>query len=118
MSGAEGVNVVGRFVGVGISTYLDPKLGVLAAVEEVKRVGDLLAAKGFVVDTLVDVSDGEAEDGLTRLLPVAGLAGGVLVVLWAGHGERSAASELRLLTTSSVSGAPAKRLPWRTCAPS
>jgi len=87
------------FVGVGIDAYehfddLD------RAVEEVEMIGALLAAKrGFVPSLHREVTDGQAVDGLTEALGPAELAGGALVVLWAGHGELSEEGPLRLITS-------------------
>ncbi len=96
-----------RFVGVGIDVY--EHFVPLTAVDEVQQVGNLLHSKGFGVETKCNVSDSEAEVGLKELLPTSGFGGEVLVVLWAGHGERTATNELRLITTDVMAGEPATR---------
>ena len=87
MPALGGMEVPRRYVGVGIDIYEDASFNALTAVAEVGRVGALLAGKGFSVETLENVSDGEAEDGLSRTLPVAGVAGGALWCCGPGTGN-------------------------------
>ncbi len=61
-------------------------------------MADLLAARGFTVKDVEDVTDSRAEQELINALPQGGLVGGALVVLWAGHGERTPTGDLRLIT--------------------
>ncbi|MGI8776828.1 MAG: ATP-binding protein [Acidimicrobiales bacterium] len=104
----------GRFVGVGIDGYDDEGFGPLAALEGVDEVAKILSdGRGFAQIVLRDVTDAEAEKQLKAALPVGEMAGGALVVLWAGHGEPSEDGPLRLITRDGVpDDTPTRTAEW------
>ncbi|WP_203791206.1 ATP-binding protein, partial [Paractinoplanes rishiriensis] len=97
----EGAGLVERFVGVGVGAYDQARHVALPhAVPDVTAFAQLLGA-GFVRTVLADPDEGAVRAGLRGL--AGGQSGGVLVLLWAGHGIGSP-SGLRLLACDSGSG--------------
>ena len=94
-----------QFVGVGIDHYKHG-FGVLAALAGVDAIAKILSnARGFATTVLRDVTMSQVGPDLTIALPMGGVDGGALVVLWAGHGEQSAEGRLRLITHDDVANA-------------
>ncbi len=83
--------------GAGIDAYVElPEL--TWAVDDVRQVARRLREGGFDVVTTFDGRRGDVVDALDRI----GRPDDGLVVLWAGHGERSARGTLRLFTVENA----------------
>ena len=102
-----------QFVGVGIDQYKHG-FGVLAALKGVDAIAKILSDKrGFATTVLRDVTKSQAGAELESALPLGGVAGRALVVLWAGHSESSTEGRLRLITHDDVAnGAPLYTADW------
>jgi Caspase domain len=86
-----------RYVGVGVSTYANPKLLALKAADDVMDFGCKLQSK-FVGKVLRNPTTADIHEYLQDVvnsLP----EGGDLILYWSGHGRGSSIDGLRLMTT-------------------
>ena len=93
------------FVGVGVGSYDDEHFGALPrAVPDVTQVGEALAAVGYQCHIVADPGEGEVRPELQSSLEDEFLAGGSLIVLWAGHGEPTQERKLNLVAKNTSTG--------------